>query len=685
MALDIVGWHDRTTSDHQQELNTWAAKGYRTISLSVYGDRNNPLYAAVMIKRAQLVAEKQHFGMDAATWQATFNQMAAQGWGPLIVTATGPADNPLFAASWFEVSPIPLTRHAMTAAEFNAQNQQAIKNGQILHYADAYGDPGDLRYVAIWVANTDNLAWNCDGIDDQPAMVQERFNALTSGFARPTHSAETPHIGQVSLYDDSTAGNWVAHGNMTSAGYQQFWKTLWPQGQRVLRVDGKGSGSSTRFTAIWGTEEGHHPRTFRMSGSPGIAAIDDEVKTIMTANVCRGASLAITSGTRLVYARGYTYAEPDYPDVQPTTMFRQASVSKFFCAAAIWQLIEAGTLHLSDLLHDKLPLTPPGGSLASNWNQITLRDLLEMTAGITTGIGGTDPNVSSTLPISAIQMANWLSGQPLGNTPGDKTQAKYSNASYMLLGLLIAKLRGKSTFIDGIGHHLLAPLHITHTRAATTLANHQPAGEARYHSRPLQTANSVMVTGQPLCALGYGESNLENGGGAGGLSASAVDVARLVACLSMTSDSPLMKHTTLMEWLQAAATASSTLSGPPEPGAHGYHGFDGVNGGGTTFSGDKGGSLSTSQNGFWFTTGGIGIVLCWNTPVPNGPQWYPNDSTILTAAQNHDWGTADLFASTYEMPSLTPAVPLKAPLPPFKPVPAMTGSHMKHTGRPTRI
>jgi Bacterial tandem repeat domain 1 len=132
MALDIVGWHDRTTSDHQQQLNSWAAKGYRTISLSAYGDRNNPLYAAVMIKRAQLVAEKQHFGMDAATWQATFNQMAAQGWGPLIVTATGPAHNPLFAASWFEVSPIPLTRHGMTAAEFNAQNQQAIKNGQIL-------------------------------------------------------------------------------------------------------------------------------------------------------------------------------------------------------------------------------------------------------------------------------------------------------------------------------------------------------------------------------------------------------------------------------------------------------------------------------------------------------------------------------------------------------------------------
>lgn len=680
MALDTVGWHGRTSADHQQQLNTWAAKGYRTISLSAYGDRNDPRYAAVMIRRATLVAEKQQFGMDAATFQTTFDTMAKTGWGPLIVTATGPGDTPLFAASWFEVSPIPLTKFGLTAAQFTAQNQAAINNGLILRYADVYGDPGNPVYVGIWVPNTDNLAWNCDGIDDDPATLQARFNALTYGFARPTFSAETPVQHQLSLYDDSTAGAWVAHGNMTSADYQAFWDQLWPQGQRVLRVAAKGSGGSTRYTAVWGTREDHDARNFRMSGSPGIAAIDNAVQAIMTANMARGASLAITSGTQLVYARGYTYAEPGYPDVQPTTTFRQASVSKFFCAAAIWQLIDEGTLHLSDKLHDKLPLSPPG-ALASNWSEITIRDLLEMTAGITTSILGTDPNVSTSLPITAMQMANWLSGQTLGNTPGDKTQANYSNASYMLLGLLVAKLRGKSIFIDGI-QHLLSGLQMKHVISATTRADAQPAGEARYHSRPLQTGNSVVVSGQPLCALGYGEWNLENCCGGGGLSASAVDVARLVAALSMTSNSPLMTYATLQEWLQAAATASATLSGPS---AHGYHGFDGVSGSGTTFSSNKGGLLTTSQNDFWFTTGGLGFVLCWNTLVPNGPAWYPSDPAIVSAAQAQDWGTTDLFASAYGMPSLTPPAPHKAP-PPFKPIPAMTGSHMTpRAERPTRI
>jgi hypothetical protein len=152
----------------------------------------------------------------------------------------------------------------------------------------------------------------------------------------------------------------------------------------------------------------------------------------------------------------------------------------------------------------------------------------------------------------------------------------------------------------------------------------------------------------------------------------------------MTKDSPLMQYTTLQQWLGAAASATATLSGPS---AHGYHGFDGLSQSGSTFSGDKGGSLTTSNNAFWVTTGGIGVVLCWNTPPSaTGPTWYPNDPTILSVAGSHDWGAADLFATTYGMPSLDPAAPHKAPIPPLKPLPPMSGGHMMlPEGRPMRM
>ena len=97
------------------------------------------------LKRAVLVGEQQFFGLGATDWQNKFNQMAAQGWGPLILTATGPANNPLFAVCFVQTPAIPLTRHGMTAAEFQALNQAQMTAGNILRWADVYGDPGDLR------------------------------------------------------------------------------------------------------------------------------------------------------------------------------------------------------------------------------------------------------------------------------------------------------------------------------------------------------------------------------------------------------------------------------------------------------------------------------------------------------------------------------------------------------------
>ena len=61
MALNFVAWHDRTTANHKEMLDKHAAEGYRTVSLCVYGDRNDPRYAAVVVKRPVVIATKQFF------------------------------------------------------------------------------------------------------------------------------------------------------------------------------------------------------------------------------------------------------------------------------------------------------------------------------------------------------------------------------------------------------------------------------------------------------------------------------------------------------------------------------------------------------------------------------------------------------------------------------------------------
>jgi len=393
MALDILAWHDRTAQDHQTQLNNALFEGYRTLSLCVYGDRNDPRYAASMVKRATVVAEQQFIGMSMTDWVTKFNAMAAQGWGPTILTGTGPANNPLFAAVFAQTGVIPLTRHMLVAADFNSLNQSQMDAGNILRWADVYGDPGDLRYTGIWVVSEDWRAWNCVGIDDNVVLMQQRFNAMVTGFARPVHIATTPETGNLIMYDATNQPQWQLWDDMTSAQYQTKFNTLYPQGLRPVRVSAKGAGSNARFGVLFSVQEDSDPRTIRIngpSGSAAVPAIDSAMELAMDVNRLRGASLAVVVGTRLVYARGYTIAEPSYPDVQPTTFFRQASVSKTFVAAAIYQLLDEGaklpgtntTFTLDTLLKDALPQIA-NGTPVPNWNNIKIRDLLEMTRGIT--------------------------------------------------------------------------------------------------------------------------------------------------------------------------------------------------------------------------------------------------------------------------------------------------------------
>ena len=106
----------------------------------------------------------------------------------------------------------------------------------------------------------------------------------------------------------------------------------------------------------------------------------------MKAQNLKGAALAITAGTQLVYAKGYTWAEPTYPDVLPTTLFRQASISKTFTAIAIWRLMQLKPKELSftTRMQSILKLKQFNGNppVDSRYARIRVQHLLESTSGL---------------------------------------------------------------------------------------------------------------------------------------------------------------------------------------------------------------------------------------------------------------------------------------------------------------
>lgn len=83
MALtpqNVVAWHNRTNAQHKQLLSNGPTK-FRTLSLSLYGSTHAPLYAAVMVKRKDVIATKQVGPVNQSGMQQAFEDMADKGWG----------------------------------------------------------------------------------------------------------------------------------------------------------------------------------------------------------------------------------------------------------------------------------------------------------------------------------------------------------------------------------------------------------------------------------------------------------------------------------------------------------------------------------------------------------------------------------------------------------------------------
>lgn len=202
-----------------------------------------------------------------------------------------------------------------------------------------------------------------------------------------------------------------------------------------------------------------------ISGSDveSLRPIDTLVMNFMTKHGVPGCAAGFVKDGRLVYARGFGYADRSAGEpVRPDSLFRIASLSKAITAVAILKLVEDGKLSLDESAFARLDYPAPtyrGAAVDPRLMDITIRQLLHHTAGWDRdtarnpdGNTGFDPTVDwtaqaarelgVTAPAGAEDIVHWMMGQPLQCDPG--TQYHYSNLGYCVLGRVIERVTGTS-------------------------------------------------------------------------------------------------------------------------------------------------------------------------------------------------------------------------------------------------
>jgi CubicO group peptidase (beta-lactamase class C family) len=140
---------------------------------------------------------------------------------------------------------------------------------------------------------------------------------------------------------------------------------------------------------------------------------------------------------------------------QVTTRFNLGSMNKMFTAVAIMQLAEKGKLAVTDTVGKHLS-DYPNQEVAK---RVTIHQLLTHTSGL--GNYFTPEYFASTKPVEKVRdFLPFFVDQPLAFTPGSRFQ--YSNAGYVVLGLIIEKVSGQDYYAY-VQKHIYEPAGMVHT------------------------------------------------------------------------------------------------------------------------------------------------------------------------------------------------------------------------------
>lgn len=166
------------------------------------------------------------------------------------------------------------------------------------------------------------------------------------------------------------------------------------------------------------------------------------------------------SGYELFFSAGYGKANIKQ-DINNTskTKFRIGSITKTFTAVSILQMVDQGRLKLEDTVSRYLPLQH-GGDI------ITISHLLSHTSGIPNFTDNILMKEWSQEYVSPEEIFARFFDKELDFPPGLKF--KYSNSGYILLGLVLEKVLGRS-YPDIIYNSLLQPLKMKDTEVEVPL------------------------------------------------------------------------------------------------------------------------------------------------------------------------------------------------------------------------
>ncbi len=302
----------------------------------------------------------------------------------------------------------------------------------------------------------------------------------------------------------------------------------------------------------------NHLLTNEMSDIDECISLDKYINNFMKRWEIKGASLAIMKDGKLVYSKGYGWADEEMGiHTDPGHIFRVASLSKLITAVAIMKLQEDSLLSLNDKVFGDggiLDLPQFKNIKDARMGKITVDHLLRHKGGFSLSRG--DPMFTTkdiilrekmdTVP-DMDMMIQYALTQRLGSNPGGTF--RYSNLGYLILTKII-EVKSGMKYEDYCQKYILKPAGCYDMHLANNLYEERYKNEVRYYETHDSEPTEAFDNSGKLLWRRYGGSNIAGLLGAGAWVTSPSEFVRFVASIDDDdSIKDILSHNSIMEMI----------------------------------------------------------------------------------------------------------------------------------------
>jgi len=326
----------------------------------------------------------------------------------------------------------------------------------------------------------------------------------------------TTTVSNITNTGASSGGDITSEGGSTVIARGTVWSTSTNPTVALTTKTSDGTGTGSFSSSLSGLTQGTvyyirayatnssgtaygNEQNFTTTGTPvqnDIPDLDNKIIAFMSTYNIPGASLAVSKNGKLVYMKGYGFADTATKELVTTAdRFRLASVSKTYTGVAIMKLFQEGKIDLDGKVFGAGSIlgtdygTPPYNP---NLTAITVRMLLQHITGAWGAATGGDV-IDQNPTYTNKQLLDWIiDTRPMPDTPGSIFD--YSNVNFFILGRIIEKITGLS-YYDYI-QSIMNIIGATATESAgRTLADRKP-NEVVYYGQGTD-ASFVYTIGFP--------------------------------------------------------------------------------------------------------------------------------------------------------------------------------------------